>query len=43
VLALPDHPVEDASILSNTRVPSGARKSTCSGPRSMGAILDDLL
>lgn len=43
VLALPDHPMEDASILPNTTPPSAARKPACSGPRSMGAILEDLL
>jgi len=43
VLALPDHPTGDASILPNTRASSGARSSVRSGPRSMGAILEDLL
>ena len=43
VLALPKHPTGDDTILPNTEAPSGARKPACSGPRSMGAILEDLL
>lgn len=43
VLALPDDPMEDASILPNAAAPPGVRRPSRSGPISMGAILDDLL
>jgi hypothetical protein len=43
VLALPDNPMEDASILPNPVATPGVRRPSRSEPRSMGAILEDLL
>jgi hypothetical protein len=43
VLALPEDPMGDSSILPNTQAPSGGRRSGCTGPSSVRAILDELL
>jgi hypothetical protein len=43
VLALPDEPMEEASVLPNTAAHAGGRPRAGTGPRAVGAILDDVL